>query len=65
MRNLVIFTVLVFALVSAGCETVHDGLEKTGEAVGEGMNAAGGFTEGAAKGYGQTTPTEEENPYNR
>ncbi len=65
MRYVFVCAVLAFGLLSAGCETVHDGLEKTGEAVGEGMNAAGGVTEGAAKGYGQTTPTKEENPYNR
>jgi len=33
--------------------------------VGKGMSAAGGLTEGAAEGYGGTTPTEADNPYNR
>jgi len=65
MRYLLMCAFLAVGLLSAGCETVHDGLEKGGNVVGKGVDAAGGLTEGAAEGYVGTTPTEEENPYGR
>ena len=53
---------MVIAFSSIGCQSVHDGLYKGGEAVGKGVDAAGGVTEGAVDGY---MGKEENNPYNR
>ncbi|MCD4779648.1 MAG: hypothetical protein K8S27_03750 [Candidatus Omnitrophica bacterium] len=64
MQRISLFLAVLFALTSAGCETVYEGSKKGGEYIGKGTRAVGGVTEGAADGY-VGKETAEENPYGR
>ncbi|MCR4336810.1 MAG: hypothetical protein NUV91_03290 [Candidatus Omnitrophica bacterium] len=64
MRNTLMVSLLLGSFLITGCETVKKGTTTAGKAVGQGADAVGGITEGAAEGYKSKDATAD-NPYGR
>jgi hypothetical protein len=64
MRFLIIIMIWAGAFGITGCETVKEGTTAAGTVVGQGADAVGGVTEGAAEGYKGKDVTAN-NPYGR
>lgn len=57
-----LMTMLLFFILGTGCETVHQGAEKAGEAGGRVISVPNSISKGAAEGIKEKPKS---NPYNR